>query len=51
MVETILVFPAGLPDAQRFRAQAQARGARVIGASSLGFDAAAADYEAWETLP
>ena len=51
MVETILVFPAGLPDAQRFRAEAQARGAHVIGASSLGFDAAAADYEAWETLP
>lgn len=51
MTETILVFPAGLPDSLRFRAEAEARGARVIGASSLKFDAAAGAYGAWEILP
>jgi hypothetical protein len=49
--EIVLIFPAGLPDAQKFRAEAQARGQMVIGASSLTFDPAAQAYEAWEFLP
>jgi len=49
--EVVLVFPGGLPDAQRFRAEAQARGQTVIGASSLTFDPASQAYETWETLP
>lgn len=51
MTETILVFPAGLPQSLRFRAEAEASGAAVIGASSLAFDAASAAYKSWETLP
>jgi len=47
----VLVFPAGLPDSLRFRAEAAARGAVVVGASSLSFDPAAGAYDAWETLP
>jgi hypothetical protein len=49
--EVVLIFPAGLPDAQKFRAEAQARGQNVIGASSLTFDPAAQAYETWEFLP
>jgi hypothetical protein len=51
VTETILVFPAGLPESLRFSAESEARGARVIGASSLAFDAAAGAYGAWENLP
>jgi cephalosporin hydroxylase len=50
-VETVLIFPAGLPDSLKHRAEAQARGQRVIGASSLNFDPAAQAYDAWEHLP
>lgn len=50
-MSTILVFPAGLPDALRFRAEAEARGDTVIGASSLAFDAAQASYAHWDFLP
>ena len=49
--EVVLIFPAGLPDSQKFRAEAKARGQAVVGASSLSFDAAAQAYDAWETLP
>lgn len=51
MTDTVLVFPAGLPDALKYRAEAAARGQRVIGASSLGFDPASPVYAAWEYLP
>ncbi|HEX8569284.1 MAG TPA: class I SAM-dependent methyltransferase [Caulobacteraceae bacterium] len=51
MTETILVFPGGLPDALSFRAAAAARGCSVVGASSLGWDAASDVYDAWERLP
>lgn len=50
-MSTILVFPAGLPDALRFRAEAEARGDTVIGASSLAFDAAQKSYAHWDFLP
>ena len=46
-----LIFPAGLPGAQRFREQAQAAGRPLIGASSLAFDPAAGAYEDWAVLP
>jgi hypothetical protein len=51
VTETILIFPAGLPESLRFRAEAEARGVQVVGASSLAFDPAAAAYASWETLP
>lgn len=50
-MSTILVFPAGLPDALRFRAEAEARGDTVIGASSLAFDTAQGAYAHWDFLP
>ena len=49
--ERILVFPAGLPDAQRYRQEALAAGRQLIGASSLAFDPAASGYEQWARLP
>jgi hypothetical protein len=49
--EVVLIFPAGLPDAHKFRAAAKAGGQAVVGASSLPCDPAAKDYDAWETLP
>jgi len=51
MTETVLVFPAGLPDGLKYRALAAERGQRVVGASSLGFDPASQVYDAWEYLP
>jgi hypothetical protein len=50
MHETTLIFPAGMPGAQRAHAEARTRGA-VIGSSSLEFDPARAEYESWEFLP
>src|SRR4051794_37101026 len=49
--EVVLIFPAGLPDSQKFRADAKARGQAVVGGSSLSFDPAAPAYDTWETLP
>jgi hypothetical protein len=49
--DTILVFPAGLPDALSFRAKAEAEGHQVVGASSLNWDTAASAYGAWDRLP
>ncbi len=46
-----LVFPAGLPGAQRYREQAQAAGRSLIGASSLAFDPASGAYDDWVVLP
>ncbi len=46
-----MVFPAGLPGAQRFHEQARASGKHVIGASSLAFDPEAGAYDEWATLP
>jgi hypothetical protein len=51
MTDTVLVFPAGLPDALKYRDEAAARGSRVVGASSLGFDPVSQTYDAWEYLP
>lgn len=50
-LETVLIFPAGLPDAVDFHSRAEALGQRVVGASSLSFDPAKAAYRDWETLP
>lgn len=47
----VLIFPGGVPAALSFLAQAQASGARCIGASSLTCDPAAPAYAAWERLP
>ena len=49
--ELTLVFPASMPDAQRYRQQARSTGRRLLGASSLAFDPAARDYEQWAWLP
>ncbi len=51
VTETVLIFPAGLPDGLSYRAEAVAMGARVIGASSLEFDPARPAFETWEQLP
>ena len=49
--ETVLIFPAGMPDALSFRERAQARGLRIIGASSVRDDPARGQYETWAELP
>jgi hypothetical protein len=46
-----LVFPGGMPDALAFRDRAEARGAPVIGASSVEDDPARRFYPDWEYLP
>ena len=51
MPERILIFPAGMPRALAFLAQAQANGVSVVGASSLGHDPARARYPCWVHLP
>ena len=51
MSETVLIFPAGVPDAFKYRVEAAARGARVIGASSLDWNPGSEVYDAWEHLP
>jgi hypothetical protein len=51
MNETVLIFPAAVPEALAFARQAAARGETVIGSSSLRHDPARADYEHWERLP
>ena len=51
MTEAVLVFPAGMSDGLAFKDRAQARGLRVVGASSLEQDPAESAYEAWERLP
>lgn len=51
VADLTLIFPAGLPGAQRYREQAQAAGQHVMGASSLAFDPASGAYDDWATLP
>ena len=51
MTGTVLIFPAGVPDALKYREEAAARGDRVVGASSLGWNPDADRYDAWEYLP
>jgi hypothetical protein len=51
MTETVLIFPAGVPDALKYRAEAAERGCRVVGASSLAWNPEADRYDAWEYLP
>ncbi len=50
-METVLVFPCGLPDAIAYAAEARVSGRRVIGASSLRYDPAATHYDDWLYLP
>lgn len=51
MSEIVLIFPAGVPDALKYRAEAAERGCHVVGASSLAFNPEAGRYDAWEYLP
>lgn len=51
MSETVLIFPAGVPDALKYQTEAAARGCHVVGASSLAFNPEADRYDAWEYLP
>lgn len=51
MTETVLVFPAGTPDALKYRSEAVERGHRVVGASSLAWNPEAGRYDSWEYLP
>ena len=46
-----MIFPAAVPDALKYRAEAACRGARVVGASSLAYNADAGRYDGWEFLP
>lgn len=50
-METVLVFPCGLPDSVAYAAEARSTGKRVVGASSLRFDPAATHYDEWLYLP
>ena len=50
-METVLVFPCGLPDAIAYATDARSQGRRVVGASSLRFDPAAVHYDDWLYLP
>jgi hypothetical protein len=49
--QSVLVFPAGMPDCQKWALQASAMGVRVVGASSLPFDPAKDRYAEWTFLP
>ena len=49
--QKILVFPAGMPEALRFREQAMFQGDVVVGASSRRFEPVAQAYSLWEWLP
>jgi hypothetical protein len=49
--DTVLVFPAGLPEALSYAAQTRERGGRVIGASSVPNDPARELYDEWLELP
>lgn len=51
MSGTVLIFPASVPDALKYRADVVARGGRVIGASSLPWNPDADLYDAWAYLP
>ena len=51
MGEAVLIFPAGYPGGAEFRARMVSEGRRVVGASSLDYDPASKDYEAWGKLP
>ncbi len=49
--QSVLVFPAGMPDSLKWALQASAMGIRVVGASSLPFDPARDRYSEWTFLP
>jgi hypothetical protein len=49
--DTVLVFPAGLPEALSYAAQVREHGGRVIGASSVPNDPARRFYDEWFELP
>ncbi len=50
-METVLVFPCGLPESVDYAEKARSAGKRVVGASSLRFDPAAVHYDDWHFLP
>lgn len=51
MVETVLIFPAGVPGGLDHKVEAEARGLKVVGASSLEYDPIQREFGAWERLP
>jgi hypothetical protein len=51
VIETTLIFPAGMPDGLSYRERAEAAGRRVVGASSVADDPAQTLYGCWEALP
>jgi hypothetical protein len=50
-VHSVLVFPAGMPDALTWARHASNTGVRIVGASSLEHDPAWQSYPEWTSLP
>jgi len=48
---SVLVFPAGMPDALTWARHASKNGIRIVGASSLANDPARPSYSEWAVLP
>ena len=48
---SVLVFPAGMPDALMWARHASKSGIRIVGASSVGHDPARQNYLEWTSLP
>jgi hypothetical protein len=51
MMETLLIFPAGMPRSLAYLRRAIADNANVVGASSLDYDPSHEHYPAWAHLP
>jgi hypothetical protein len=49
--QSVLVFPAGMPNALSWVRHASRNGVRIVGASSLRHDPARHNYPQWTTLP
>jgi hypothetical protein len=50
-LHSVLVFPAGMPDALTWARHASNTGVRIVGASSLEHDPARQSYPEWASLP
>jgi len=50
-LHSVLVFPAGMPDALTWARHASNTGVRIVGASSLEHDPARQSYPEWTSLP
>jgi hypothetical protein len=51
MPNRILIFPAGLPEAETFASMARREGRVLVGASSLADDPARTNFDAWAKMP